>query len=531
MTFWVGTKQLQPLKILMLDKNWLIDRRIALFTRSLLELGHEVRVCYVQPPPGRWERTEIDCPAVAFPYTDTGLEAVGHGIFPRPPHVRETLNAGSRDPRRKTARYEKLEEDIKKQFGWGAVGKSMFYLNAPDLALERLGDAEINPAIKAVLGSFFGLLMLPSNLFAPPADKADLELRAIRSSAGYALDHWDKQVLRYGLSMWQPDLICANDYLCLRSALALKKMLGVPVMYDAHELYSYQPNVPHGLAKRMYREERVVVRDADGMIMVNDEHRAVVMRDFQFPGPTALCPNASSQPKGFDITRRYDLIRQKAAIPKGHKIMLFQGGVNKYRRIDFLLRAIAMCRRRDIHMVFLTFGAEVPDFEELAKDLGIADRVHFLPLVPWEDVVYWAASADVGVMPYQATDQNTAISSPNKMYEFIIAGTPMIGSSDLVNVRKIVGGEGFGVVKPLRTESDYVMAIEEMFDESLGGPERFRQALIDKHARYAWDVQSKDAMALYDRLIDQAVKLRQRHARHRKQLAEFYDPTKPHLSR
>jgi hypothetical protein len=84
------------------------------------------------------------------------------------------------------------------------------------------------------------------------------------------------------------------------------------------------------------------------------------------------------------------------------------------------------------------------------------------------------------------------------MYEFIMAGTPMIGSSDLYYVNQIVGGQGFGVVRPLRADVDYALAIEEMFDERLGGPERFRAALIEKGDAYSWDNEVRGAIRMYE---------------------------------
>ena len=105
-------------------------------------------------------------------------------------------------------------------------------------------------------------------------------------------------------------------------------------------------------------------------------------------------------------------------------------------------------------------------------------------------------------MPYQGTDQNTIISNPNKMYEFIAAGVPMIGSTELINVRKVVETEGFGVLEKFSEVSDYTRAIDRMFDPELGGSERFRDNLIKKHSPYLWDYQAMDVMKLYQDCIE-----------------------------
>jgi glycosyltransferase involved in cell wall biosynthesis len=287
----------------------------------------------------------------------------------------------------------------------------------------------------------------------------------------------------------------------LRAGVEIKKLLGIPLVYDAHELYSYQPGIPHDEAKRLFMEEFNLIKHVDELIVINPQQGAIMERDLNVKKWIA-CTNATPWPERFEITTRYDWIRDETQIPEDHKIMLFQGGINKERRIDYILRGLAAARRKDIHIVFLTFGSEIPLFREMARELGIGNRVHFLDLVPWDEMLFWAASADAGIMPYQATDQNTAISSPNKMYEFIMAGTPMIGSSDLVNVRRVVAGEQFGVLASFRNDADYTSAINEMFDERKGGPERFRPALIANAQKYSWENESKAVMAMYARLAE-----------------------------
>ena len=481
----------------MLDKNWLIDRRIALMIGTMQVDKHEFRVLHVQEPEGRWERTPLSVPTVAISLDPERFAPIGDGLFPTPPHVNEVRQPGRTDPRRKRARMADVRGRMLAP-GPGRMRRAvMLSLEAPDVALEILPHMSLPILVRLPSRVFLSGLSAILNLGRAKRAPDDFLSQPVHSAAGVPLDHWDKSVVRYAEKIWKPDLVVANDVPTLRAALEIKRRLRCPVILDAHELYSYQPNVPHQTAKQIFHEERRLLNKLDGLILINPEHRKVVERDSPFHGPIALCPNATTQPSGFDITRRYDLIRRKAPIPDDHKIMLFQGGINRSRRIDYLLQGLAQARNRRVHQVFLTFGQEIEEFKEYARDLGIAGRVHFLPFVPWDDVLFWAASADCGMMPYQATDQNTAISSPNKMYEFIAAGTPMIGSSDLVNVHKVIRDEGFGVSIPLRTVADYAEAIDLMFDETAGGPERFRQNLIDRHKKFLWENEVGDVVALY----------------------------------
>ena len=60
-----------------------------------------------------------------------------------------------------------------------------------------------------------------------------------------------------------------------------------------------------------------------------------------------------------------------------------------------------------------------------------------LEAVPPDVLPAWVASADVGVMPIQASTLNHRLSSPNKLFELIATGLPVV-VSDFVEMRRIV---------------------------------------------------------------------------------------------
>jgi glycosyltransferase involved in cell wall biosynthesis len=487
------------MRILFLDKNILVDRRIDLFSQSLKKQGHETRLLYLEPPVSFEERFSVDIEAIPISPEEGGDAAVSRGIFTVPPHVLKAKNFLHADKRGKEEEIKQFQDSLERRFKKGSLPiKVISALSYPSHYLSVMRES----GGMGFLGGIFYLLLWVlklKDLFAISLPASNYPGAA---PSGSKLTHFDLGCIRHAVEVWHPDIVVANDFPTLRAAATIKDLLGVPLIYDSHELYSYQPTVEQNHAVNIFREETKLLKHVDGMIVMNELHAEIVMRDFKYRGIYTICTNATNRGKGFDPRVRYDKFREVLPIPKNHKIMLFQGGVNVSRRIDFLLRGLAKAKRSDVHMVFLSWGSEVEGFKSYAKQLNIAERVHFRPFVDWDEVLFYAASADCGIMPYQATDQNTAISSPNKMYEFIMAATPIIGSSDLTYVNKIVGGEKFGVVRPLRSDVDYSLAIEEMFDEKLGGPERFRPALIEQSEKYSWDNEVLDSLKMYSIVAD-----------------------------
>jgi glycosyltransferase involved in cell wall biosynthesis len=316
---------------------------------------------------------------------------------------------------------------------------------------------------------------------------------------GQPLDSWERKVLRFAGELDRVDAVHAHDLPALRVATLIAKRRRIPLIYDAHELYSYQPGIVGDRKKRLLQTEHTLIGHCDEIVVINEDQARVMQRDHGEGSYTPLT-NATEQPPGFDIHRRTTVVQDHLGLEPGTPTLMFMGGINRARKIHLLFEGLALSEVQ-AHLILLTWGMEIPEFQQMALDLGISDRVHFMDPVPWSEIVEWAASVDVGVMPYQALDLNTKISSPNKMYEFIAAGTPMIGSSELVNVRRVVEAEGFGVLVPFHKAEDYAKAIDAIFDVTLGGPGRFRPALVAKADKYLFSAQAEAFASMYQRVF------------------------------
>jgi glycosyltransferase involved in cell wall biosynthesis len=457
------------MKILMLDKSHITDRRIVLEAEALIAKGHEVILCSgrenLQQKP-----LEIDKHLKIYRFFSRHLLE----------YCLEQISTEELNQLNQTLGQYKIREKSR------VKAYLKFAFAHPYWMLIQFNRMNVR------LPDFFHKSM--EFFLACLSNRKDL----IQSSLKSKKNDWQNIIEKYVVIDFKPDVIHAHDYSSLETGLALSQKYRIPLIYDAHELYSYQPGIPKAVAKTILKNEKKLIQHVHTCITVNQQQADIMANDFDFHQFLPIT-NATVEPNDFNPNHHYDLIRQVTHIPKDEGIMLFQGGINRLRKIDLLLEGLALVKQK-IHLVFLTFGNEINEFKAMANDLGIADRVHFLPVVPWEDMVFWAASADVGVLPYQADDMNTKISSPNKMYEFICSATPMIASSELINVHEVLTKENFGVSYRLKDVKDYARAIEIMFDEKLGGPKRFKADLLAKRHHYLWSHEAKLLTDFYAKL-------------------------------
>ena len=288
----------------------------------------------------------------------------------------------------------------------------------------------------------------------------------------------------------------AHDLNNLEVAYRAASACGAKLVYDAHELFTEMANRWVRLKRRAWvRLERRLIRRADLVITVNEFIAAELARRYGIPDPLVVL-NCPDPPPDFDPTAPHDLIREHLGLPHNRKVVLYQGWMSEGRGLEDLVRAAPLLAC-DAVVVFMGYGNYQKVLERLASAEG-GGRVHFLPAVPQRELLAYCASADVGVIPYQAVDLNNYYTSPNKLFDFIQAGVPIV-ASDLPFLRKVVMGHGLGVVADLTNPRSYASAINSILTLPDGGAS-IRANLLKIAPQFTWATQAAKLVEAYARL-------------------------------
>jgi glycosyltransferase involved in cell wall biosynthesis len=260
------------------------------------------------------------------------------------------------------------------------------------------------------------------------------------------------------------------------------------VVYDVIDVILESNNVagvPGPVLAVWKWRERWWVRRSDLVVTVNDaiaDHLASAWRLAERPTVLLNC-----QPRWTPPAERPDLIRQAAGIPPERRIVLFLGRLGRERGLD--ATADAVLRLHDAALVLLGFGAWEDRLKERDQDPRFAGRHYTLPPVHPDEVPAWTASADVSVIAVPANSLNQRLSSPNKFWESITAGTPVVVGRDLTVMRDIVEREGLGAVADPANADDLAAALRSVLE----APDEVRAAMRERclsvtHDRYCWEV-------------------------------------------
>ena len=143
-------------------------------------------------------------------------------------------------------------------------------------------------------------------------------------------------LFRHALSL-DPDLVYAHEVMTLTAGCRLKKALGCPLIYDAHEMYDGLAQAPGYVKQHYSRVHRIHIASADQMVVVS-KSMAVAYADAYGNAVPSMTVVANAV---LDVALPpYDgRLHQAADIPRDRKILLYQGGFAPNRGIEAIVQS------------------------------------------------------------------------------------------------------------------------------------------------------------------------------------------------
>lgn len=277
----------------------------------------------------------------------------------------------------------------------------------------------------------------------------------------------------------------------------------VPVVFDAHELFleaGTAASLPGPIKRLLAKYERRLARRASAIITVNEEVAVVLRRRYGRDSVDVVhnCPDRWTVP-----SPRPDRIRLATGIPKDAPVILYHGVLTNHRGIEALMDAILLPQLERAHLVLIGPGAARDHYVELAAMDQWRARMHVLDPVPPADLLPWVASADVGAMPIQRSTINHYLSTPNKLFECLAAGTPVV-ASDFPAMRRVVDDPAgsVGVLCDPASVESVAGAIVTLLDMDPDAIRALRhRCTTAARERWNWQRESEVLVARYRELL------------------------------
>ncbi len=243
---------------------------------------------------------------------------------------------------------------------------------------------------------------------------------------------YQKRLFLY-LLFHKADILVSNDLDTLLPNYLISKLKGSKLVYDTHELFCEVPELQNNpIKKKMWKRiEHWIFPKLKNVFTVNDSIAKIYTEEYKVDVKVVRNTPLLSSQKNIQQQSKTEL-----GLPTDKKIIVLQGaGINIDRGAEEAVQAMQYVN--DSMLLIIGNGDVIDTLKKIVIDLKLSDKIKFIGKVPFEQLVQYTHHADLGLTLDKDTNINYRYSLPNKLFDYIHAGVPVL-ASNLVEVKKII---------------------------------------------------------------------------------------------
>ncbi|MDZ7338790.1 MAG: glycosyltransferase family 4 protein [candidate division KSB1 bacterium] len=297
------------------------------------------------------------------------------------------------------------------------------------------------------------------------------------------------------------DVYHFHDPELLPGGVLIKWLYRRPVIYDCHENFPetafervwYPAFLRPFLAKAIGILEPLMARRLDAVVCVVPDQeerfrskgcRTVLVRNF---------PRLEPFDKAF-----------QAALPKENRI-IYLGGLTAVKGTRMLVDIMRELRRLHPEVRLVALGsfneAKVKaDVLRYVEQEGLSEAIRFIDQRPHEEVPNELVRSRVALVPWQRNEQTLRMFFPNKVFEYMACGLPIV-ASDLPSLRALLENGRCGLLVAPDDPRAHAEAIAYLLDHPHVARRMGLRGRKLVHSRYRWENEEKHLLDLYRDLL------------------------------
>lgn len=256
------------------------------------------------------------------------------------------------------------------------------------------------------------------------------------------------------------DLLVSNDLDTLTANYLIHKIKVIPLVYDSHEYYTGTPELVNrprvqGFWKAL---ERYIFPRLNDIFTVNESIAELYHKEYN--KPIHVLRNVPKQLENKPRSNAIDL----GLDSEKHLIILQGAGINIQRGAEEAI--LAMQYVENALLIIVGSGDVINQLKEIVRENNLTGRVNFFPKKPYEELMTYTSAAEIGLTLDKDTNINYRFSLPNKLFDYIHAGTPVL-ASPLPEIKKIIDKYHIGITIESHDPEHIATKINYMLDNDL----------------------------------------------------------------
>jgi glycosyltransferase involved in cell wall biosynthesis len=287
----------------------------------------------------------------------------------------------------------------------------------------------------------------------------------------------------------RPACVNCHSLPVLPIGVAIKLLTGAKLVYDAHELETETSGLS-GVRKTASKlVERLFIRIPDLVVLVGPGIERWYRESYGISNTVVILnvPRYSRAARGA-------VLRERLSIPSGVVILLYQGNISAGRGVEEHADAAVALDPKKYAVFFMGFGP----LADRIKDASIRhSAIYYQPAVPPSEILKYSSSANIGIVPFADTCLNHRLSLPNKLFEYVMAGLPVIASR-LPEMEQFVTSRGIGRCISVWNAEHLISALQEIENMYGSGLD----ARIEEVAcQYCWEREEEKLATAYEKYL------------------------------
>ena len=283
------------------------------------------------------------------------------------------------------------------------------------------------------------------------------------------------------------DIATANDLDTLLGVYIAVKLRRKKIVYDSHEFFTEVPELigkPFKKSIWLSIERHILPRLSHCMTVcksISDEYKKLyhinmcVVRNVPFRKTEEIIPATVQLPF--------------------QNVILYQGALNMGRGLELAIDSLEFLP--NACLLIVGDGDKFYEIQKYAREKSWNSRIIFIGRVPFTELATYTALASVGVSLEEDLGKNYRYALPNKLFDYIQAGKPVV-VSDLLEMSAIVSSYKCGEILKERSPQMLAQAIEKILCDETN---EYQKGSIRAAEELCWEKESAKVVEVYNEII------------------------------